>query len=99
MDWYSLVAGGAISMVVWWLTQGIAGWWKTRQARRADLAKDERQAAADEEADLRSELQDERQRRRIAEARVDVLDDYAHGLREDYSNATGKAPRPWPPLS
>lgn len=89
MDWYSLVAGGAISMGVWWLTQGVYGYIKTRQARNADLAADEREAARQEDAD-------ERARRRRAEARVRVLDDYCHALRRQLLDA-GVVPAPWPP--
>lgn len=89
MEWESLLAGGAITTAGWWLTQGAAGWWKTRQARRAELARDERKAAAEEEAD-------ERTRRRRAEARARLLDDYAHACRWLLAEH-GITPPPWPP--
>ncbi|UFU03426.1 hypothetical protein LQF12_02110 [Ruania suaedae] len=88
MEWQALIAGGAITTAGWWLTQGAFGYYKTRQARNADLAADEREAAQQEEAD-------ERTRRIRAEARVRVLDDYAHRLRGQLA-AAGIVPDPWP---
>lgn len=88
MDWLTLVLGGAATAGGWWLSQGIYGHIQTRRARRQALDKDERVAAREQEMD-------ERTRRRRAEARMLVLDDYAHVLREQVRELGG-VPAKWP---
>lgn len=105
-SWQTFVAGAAVPLVVWWFTQGVQLWIKTRAARRAQLAEDERDAEDEHERHLlaraehaEAELARVREERNACRDRVRTLDDYAHQLREDYSVATGKAPRPWPPYA
>lgn len=90
MEWGPLIAGGGSGITIWWLTQGVYGWWKTHQARKVELESDERKAETRQD-------EDELTRRRRAEARVRVLDDYAHRLRQQLRDC-GVVPERWPPL-
>lgn len=66
------------------LITAAVGWVKNRQDKRAGVRTQEREDEAYE-----------RDRRRRAEARVRVLDDYAHCLRRQVTDLGG-VPAPWP---
>lgn len=88
--WQVFIGGIAVPVIAYWLKDGVANFVKTRRARRERLAEDERAASVQEKKDTR-------RRCAIAEARVRVLDDYAHELRAHIDRQDPPPPPPWPP--